>query len=196
MELRATLRRLPLAGAAVAGAVAGHALAYVLTVPEPGARFALLAATGHAYWPAAIAAALVLGLVSLGATVTGRFRAGLRPGPPHPGEPLSRLAVRLALLQVSIFLVQEVLERAAAAAPLTTLLDARLLAAGMLVQILVAAVLATVLTLSGRAALAAGRALRRPYRPRPAAVRRPRPAVLARPSRLLAAGLGGRAPPA
>jgi hypothetical protein len=196
MELRATLRRLPLAGAAVAGAVAGHALAYVLTVPETGPRLALLAATGHAYWPAAIAAALVLGLVSLGATVTGRFRAGLRPGPARPAEPLSRLAVRLALLQIAIFLVQEVLERAAAGAPLATLLDARLLAAGMLVQILVAAVLATVLTLSGRAAQAAGRALRLRGRRRPATVRRPRPVVHARRSRLLAAGLGGRAPPA
>ena len=62
-------RRLPLAGAAVAGAVVGHGLAYALAVPEPGRRLAVLAGSGHAYWSAAIAAAIVLGLVSLGATL-------------------------------------------------------------------------------------------------------------------------------
>ena len=77
MELRGLARRLPLAGAAVAGAVVGHGLAYALAVPEPGRRLALLAGSGHAYWSAAIAAAIVLGLVSL----------GCHPSPPLPGRP-------------------------------------------------------------------------------------------------------------
>src|SRR5512132_1540932 len=80
MDLRGSARRLPLAGAAVAGAVVGHGLAYALAVPEPGRRLAVLAGSGHAYWSAAIAAAIVLGLASLGATLARSFRAGLRPG--------------------------------------------------------------------------------------------------------------------
>ena len=93
MDLRGLARRLPLAGAAVAGAVVGHGLAYALAVPEPGRRLAVLAGSGHAYWSAAIAAAIVLGLGSLGATLARSFRAGLRPqgrpaGPAH-GPPLT-----------------------------------------------------------------------------------------------------------
>ena len=38
MDLRGLARRLPLAGAAVAGAVVGHGLAYALAVPESGRR--------------------------------------------------------------------------------------------------------------------------------------------------------------
>jgi hypothetical protein len=196
MELRGTLRRLPLAGVAAAGAVTAHTLAYALAAPQTGARVALLATTGHAYWTAAIAAALVLGVLSLAATLTRHFRAGLAAGPAAAGEPLGRLAVRLTWMQVAIFLVQEVLERVAAGLPPAAWVDGRLLGLGLLVQVLVGLGLAAVLAWAGRAAEAAGRALRqpRPLRPTPAP-RRPHPVSFARPSRLLAAGLGGRAPP-
>ena len=63
-----------LTGVAVAGAVVGHMVAYVLAVPEPTVRVALLGATGHAYWNAAIAAASVLGLASLTTTLERRFQ--------------------------------------------------------------------------------------------------------------------------
>jgi hypothetical protein len=195
MELRGLARRLPLAGAAVAGAVVGHGLAYAVAVPEPGRRLAVLAGSGHAYWSAAIAAAIVLGLVSLGATLARHFRAGLRTGDRPAGEPLGRLAIRLALLQVTIYLVQELIERAAAGVPLGGPVDGRLLLTGIAVQLLVAAVLALGLAWAGRVAEVAGRALRRRLRrpdPRPA---RLRPAGWVRPASLLAAGLGGRAPP-
>jgi hypothetical protein len=195
MELRGKLRRLPLAGVAVAGAVVGHTLAYALSVPEPGARTALLAATGHMYWSSAIAAAAVLGLVSLATTLAGHFRAGRLPGRAAGGDRLGRLAVRLSLLQVAIYLVQEVVERVAVGAPLGAFLEGRLLAVGVLVQAAVAVVLAAALVWAGRVAEAAGRALRRPRRRRAPAPRRPRPLAVARPSRLLATGLGGRAPP-
>jgi hypothetical protein len=75
--------------------------------------------------------------------------------------------------------------------------DARLLLVGVAVQLLVAAGLALGLAWAGRAAEVAGRALRRHRaarpEPRPA---RPRPTGWVRPAILLAAGLGGRAPPA
>jgi hypothetical protein len=59
----------------------------------------------------------------------------------------------------------------------------------------IAVALAVLLTLAGRVAEAAGRALRRPLR-RPLAVRGRVAALVAGwPSRLLAAGLGSRAPP-
>jgi hypothetical protein len=196
MQGRGLARRLPLAGAAVAGAVLGHGLAYALAVPEPGRRLALLAGSGHAYWSAAIAAAIVLGLASLGATLARSFRAGLRAGGGPVGEPLGRMGARLAVLQVTIYLVQELIERAAAGVPLVSPVDGRLLLAGIAVQLLVATGLALGLAWAGRVAEVAGRALRRRLRvrpdPRPA---RLRPAGWVRPAILLAAGRGGRAPP-
>jgi hypothetical protein len=198
MDGRAVLRRLPLAGAAVAGAVVGHALAYALAVPEPVHGLALLLVNGHAYWSAAVAAAIVLGLGSLGTTLTHHFRAGLRPGRRPTGEPLGRLAMRLALLQVAIYLLQELLERAVAGIPLGGPVDARLLATGLLAQVLVALAIAVALWWAGRVAEVAGRALRRQLLPRlepGSASPLPRPTGWVRPALLLAAGLGGRAPP-
>ena len=195
MRWRRFAHRLPLTGVAVAGAVVGHMMAYVLAVPSPTVRVALLGATGHAYWTQAIAAASVLGLASLAATLRRRFRAGLLSGPPQPGEHLGRLAVQLAGFQVAIYLVQEALERLEAGIPAHALLDGRLLVIGVAVQSAIALALAVLLTLAGRVAEAAGRALRpRPRRAEPAG--RPRAGrVVAWPSRLLAAGRGSRAPP-
>jgi hypothetical protein len=122
---RRLAHRLPLTGVAVAGAVAGHMVAYVLAVPEPTARVALLGATGHAYWTAAIAAAVVLGLASVSTTLLGRFRAGLVASRSQPGESVARLARHLAGIQISIYLVQEVLVRLEAGVPLHALLGGR-----------------------------------------------------------------------
>jgi hypothetical protein len=98
---------------------------------------------------------------------------------------------------VSIYLVQELLERAAAGIPIGGPVDGRLLSTGVLVQVLVAALIAAVLAWAGRVAEVAGRAMRRRSPLRPAGhPARPRPASWVRPAQLLAAGLGGRAPPA
>jgi hypothetical protein len=195
MHWRRVASRLPLTGVAVAGAVAGHMVAYVLAVPSPTVRVALLGATGHAYWTAAIAAASVLGLASLAATLRRRFRAGLLAGRPQPGERLGRVAVQLAGFQIAIYLVQETLERLEAGIPPHALLDGRLLVTGVVVQAAIALVLAMLLTLAGRAAEAVGRALR----PSPRRLERAGlpllDLVVAWPSRLLAAGKGSRAPP-
>jgi hypothetical protein len=195
MHRRPVTHRLPLTGVAVAGAVVGHMVAYVLAVPSPTVRVALLGATGHAYWTAAIAAASVLGLASLATTVARRFRAGLLAGRPQPGERLSRVAAQLAGFQVAIYLVQETLERLEAGIPPHALLDGRLLVTGVVVQSAIALVLAALLTLAGRAAEAVGRALRRPDRHPERTAPPLLDLVAAWPSRLLAAGLGSRAPP-
>jgi hypothetical protein len=195
MGWRRVADRLPLTGVAVAGAVVGHMVAYVLAVPSPTVRVALLGATGHAYWTAAIAAAVVLGLTSLAATLGRGFRAGLLASRPQPGERLGLVAGQLAGLQVAIYLVQETLERLEAGIPAHALLDGRLLVTGVVVQSAIALVLAVVLAAAGRVAEAAGRALRPP----PRRVQPTSPPVVelvvAWPSRLLAAGLGSRAPP-
>jgi len=196
MRWRRVAHRLPLTGVAVAGAVVGHMVAYVLAVPEPTVRVALLGATGHAYWTAAIAAALVLGLASLAATLGRRFRAGLLASRPQPGEPLGRVAAQLAGFQVAIYLVQETLERLEAGIAPQALLDRRLLVTGVAVQTAIALVLAVLLTLTGRAAEAVGRAQRPPHPQLAPNGRTPIvDLVAARASRLLAAGLGSRAPP-
>jgi hypothetical protein len=158
MRRRRVPHRLPLTGVAVAGAVIGHMVAYVLAVPSPTVRVALLGATGHAYWTAAIAAAVVLGLASLAATLRRRFRAGLLAGRPQPGERLGRVAGQLAGFQIAIYLVQEALERLEAGVPPHALLDGRLLVTGVAVQTAIALALAVLLTLAGRAAEAVGRA--------------------------------------
>jgi hypothetical protein len=196
MQLRGLARRLPLAGAAVAGAVVGHAVAYAMAAPEPAQRLAMLAVSGHAYWSAAIATAFVLGLASLGATLARHFRAGLGQAGPSAVEPLGRMAGRLALLQVTIYLVQELIERVVAGVPLGGPVFGRLLLTGIAIQLLVAGALALGLAWVGRVAEVAGRALRTRRRQRPDP--RPghlRPAGWFRPAILLAAGLGGRAPP-
>jgi hypothetical protein len=194
MRWRRVAHRLPLTGVAVAGAVVGHMVAYVLAVPEPTVRVALLGATGHAYWTAAIAAASVLGLASLATTLGRRFRAGLLASP-QPGERLGRVAGQLAGFQVAIYLVQETLERLEAGIPPHALLDGRLLVTGVVVQSAIALVLALVLAAAGRVAEAAGRALRlQPRRVEPTSPPLVE-LVVAWPSRLLAAGLGSRAPP-
>jgi hypothetical protein len=195
MGWRRVAHRLPLTGVAVAGAVVGHMVAYVLAVPSPTVRVALLGATGHAYWTAAIAAASVLGLASLAATLRRRFRAGLLASRPQPSDRLGRVAGQLAGFQLAIYLVQETLERLEAGIPAHALLDGRLLVTGVVVQTAIALALAVLLVAAGRVAEAAGRALRpRPRRVEPAG----RPVVdlvVAWPSRLLAAGRGSRAPP-
>jgi hypothetical protein len=195
MRWRRVAQRLPLTGVAVAGAVVGHMVAYILAVPSPTARVVLLGATGHAYWTAAIAAASVLGLASLAATVGRRFRAGLLARHPQPDERLGRLAGQLAGFQVAIYLLQETLERLEVGIPVHGLLDGRLLAIGVVVQAAVAVALAVALVAAGRVAEAAGRALRRPPR-HPEPIGRPVAGLVgAWPSRLLGAGLGSRAPP-
>jgi len=195
MRWRRLAQRLPLTGLAVAGAVVGHMVAYVLAVPQPTVRVALLGATGHAYWTAAIAAATVLGLASLATILGRRFRAGLVSAPPPPDEHPGRLAGQLAGFQVAIYLVQEAVERLEGGISVHALPVSRLLVIGVIVQTAIALALAVMLVAAGRVAEAAGRALRRPPRQPEPAGRPVAGLVGAWPSRLLAAGLGSRAPP-
>src|SRR6266705_6835455 len=109
MGWRRTIRRLPLAGAAVVGAAVGHSIAYLIVAPQGRARATLLAGTGHGYWSTAVAAEIVLGLLVVVTFGLRHFNRGLRSRKRPPSdEPWAWLAARLSLLQVTIFLVQEV----------------------------------------------------------------------------------------
>ena len=194
MDRRRTPSALLLLGAAWAGAVAGHTLTYLVTVPQAAARDALLASTGHNYWAAAVSVALVLGLASAAGVVVRQFRGGFAASAPW-ARWRPRLAARLAVLQVAIFLLQETLERLEVGAPLGGAQTGRLLVVGVLVQTLVAAALAVALFLLARVSAAAGRALRRPFAPAPS---RPVSTAWRSPllhGRLVVAGGGSRAPP-
>jgi hypothetical protein len=217
MDRRRATRRLILAGAAIGGAVLGHLLTYLLTVPQASVRAALLARTGHGYWPAALAAAIVLGAFALLTTMIRAFLQGFRGwhgrradvAPARRplrdtariavvGERLERFAARLVLLQVGIYVVQETIERVVAGAAVVGLLHGEVLPVGILVQTLVALLAALALGLLGGAAKAAGRAVARLTRRRgqlePPVTGRRRAASPRKPARS-ARPLGSRAPP-
>src|SRR6266498_5299669 len=196
MGWRRAIRRLPLAGAAVAGAAVGHSIAYLIVAPQGRARATLLAGTGHGYWSTAVAAEIVLGLLVVVTFGLRHFNRGRRsPKRPPSDEPWAWLAARLSLLQVTIFLVQEVVERAASGHAIDDLLSDRLLSIGVLVQIVVAVGAATLLVWLGRVAEAVGRALGGERLPRPVRVVIAWPRVAVRPTAPSRRADGIRAPP-
>jgi hypothetical protein len=196
MRPREVIRRLPLAGAAVAGAAVGHSIAYLIVAPQGRTRAALLAGTGHGYRSTLAAAEIVLGLLALVMFVGRHFHRGLRSQRRPPSdEPWAWLASRLALLQVSIFVVQEVVERAVAGSPVGGMTSDRLLLIGVLVQVVLAVLGAALLVWLGRVAAAVGRAFGRERLPRPIRLAIARPRVAVRPSSRPRGARGIRAPP-
>jgi hypothetical protein len=196
MGWRGVVRHLPLAGSAAVGAAVGHSIAYLIVAPQGRTRAALLAGTGHGYWSTAVAAELVVGLLMVVSMIAGRFRDGLRQAPRAGDVPWAWLAVRLCLLQTAIFTVQEVLERTVSGHPVSLVVSDRLVVVGVLVQLVLAVVAATLLVWLGRAAEAVGRALAGAPPPRPASVVVPWPASVVRPVSRPSGVLGSRAPPA
>jgi hypothetical protein len=190
--------RIALLGAAAwAGVVAGHSITYLMTVPQAGLRNALLASTGHSYWFAAVAAALVLAALAAG-TAFGR---GLRRGMggstrADAGTGVGAVAARLALLQVGIYVVQEVLERLQAGVPLSELARDHILLVGIPIQILVALAISVLLVGLRKAGEQAGSVLRAAPLPRPSRrhVRPPRRAGRPAGASILLRGIRG--PPA
>jgi hypothetical protein len=196
MGWRAAVRRLPLAGAGVVGAAVGHSIAYLIVAPDGRTRAALLAGTGHGYWSIMVAAEIVLGVLVAVSTIVRGFSDGRRRQPRAPGEgPWVWLAVRLGLLQTTIFIVQEVLERTVSGHPVSLVHSDRLLVVGVGAQLLVAAGVAAVLVWLGRAAEAVGRALARDRLPRPVRLPLLWPSSVVRARSRPRGVLGSRAPP-
>jgi hypothetical protein len=128
------LRRTAVFAFAIAGLVLGHALAYVLAIPDPHHRDLVLARTGHDYLPAAAQLALILASAGAAAAATGGVLSRRDAG----SDRWLTLAVRLAIVQASAFACQEVVERIATDAPLAGLVDQHLLVAGLAAQVVVA----------------------------------------------------------
>ena len=194
MNGRRTLRGLPVVGAAFGGVVLGHWVSYLLAMPSAGIRDEVLAATGHAYWLTAVKQAVVLAVVSLAAIAMREFRRVRARDPSEETGPGS-LALRLAGLQVLGFLALEMTERVAAGAPVSSVLAHHVLVLGILVQVVLAASAALLLSLFARAAGAFARALVRARFPRPSRWALPRfPAAVLRPV-LVTGSAGPRSPP-
>ncbi|HZN15469.1 MAG TPA: hypothetical protein VFB78_14450 [Acidimicrobiales bacterium] len=177
---------------AVAGAVCGHVVSYGLVFPERAARQSVLRLTGHAYWHAAIGAAIVGGAWFVATHAARHFRAGRRRQPFRTD--IAGLFPRLALLQIAVFIGMEMSERAAVGAPLSTVLDHRILLIGVSVQLAVALLLAAASHALGRAAhTVGGHFAERDARPR--AVLSFIPPVALAPRLLAVAPCGSRGPP-
>jgi hypothetical protein len=131
-----------------------------LAFPQGLIRQQVLAETGHSYWAAAVALAMVCAVVAALTTIADHLGRGIRHDRPRGPWELYRAAlIRLAALQSAVFLLQEVLERVRAGAPVSELLHGDFLVIGLAMQLVVAVVVALVLTLLGLSAEAIGRAL-------------------------------------
>ena len=147
MRERPRLRGFPIFGTAAAGLVLGHALAYLIAIPDPHQRAFALQRTGHAYIPALDQAVLMLLVAGMAAVVVRAFaRAGDRT------EGFGRLATILVVAQTCAFAAQEVLERLVSHAPLGGLAHDHILVTGIVVQVVVAIVAAAILWLFARTA--------------------------------------------
>ncbi|HUP86723.1 MAG TPA: hypothetical protein VM143_13750 [Acidimicrobiales bacterium] len=153
-----------LAALGTAGAVVAHMLAYAVAEPDGHQRASLLHDTGHAYWHAAIAAAVVAGSFSLVSHAVAQFREAR--GYRRSAETIGRAGVRLAVFQVAVYAIMEFAERAAAHEPVARLFAHHIFVIGVALQVLVAATLVQLLRLVGRAAVAVAKRLAVPRLPR------------------------------
>lgn len=141
------LRGFPTFGTAAAGLVLGHALAYLIAIPDPHHRAFALQRTGHAYLPALDQAVLMLLVAGMAAVVVRAFA-----GTDDRTQRFGRLATVLVVAQTCGFAAQEVLERLVSHAPLGGLAHDHILVTGIAVQVVVAIVAAAILWLFARTA--------------------------------------------
>jgi hypothetical protein len=164
MDVRRTFRGLPLGGVAAVGVVAGHWLAYAISVPNAQLRAEVLQSTGHGYWGIAVKLVAAVGFAAF-ATLALRLLAG-DPSPDRTrGRTYAALLWRLALIQLAAFSAMEAFERLGAGVPLSDLWSHHLFLLGLVVQLVVAAVAALVALLFTRAVLWLAGSPRRPRIP-------------------------------
>lgn len=133
---------------AVVGAVLGHSVVYALVHPDPVSRADHLSASGHVYWPVAVALATVGALLAVSGVLlraAGRGLSGLTTV--HPGVGLAGWLGRLAALQLALYGGMEIIERTAAGADLSAVVGAPELRLGVVVQAVVAVAIVAVLSI-------------------------------------------------
>jgi hypothetical protein len=131
-------RGLPLAGVAVAGVVTGHWLSYIMAVPDTPLRQSVLAGSGHSYWFLAVRVALLAAVAGLGTTGLRHVWTSSRDQGTPAHRTFAWLALRLGLIQVTGFVILEIVERLAAGSPLGGLFGHSLLTFGVAIQVLMA----------------------------------------------------------
>lgn len=136
------LHGLPVFGSAAAGLLLGHALSYMLAIPDPYHRDDLLTRTGHDYLPAATQATMILILAAAAAIFVRAWSNRVAGGGP---ERFTSIARTLAFVQIGAFAALEILERVATGAPLGDLVRDHLLVIGLVVQVAVSLVGAALL---------------------------------------------------
>jgi len=122
-----------------AGIVIAHGANYALAFPDPARRARELSATGHWYWPVAVAIALVCGAVGLALAIRRGWQSD------GPATTLRITAARLAIGQVLLFTVLETVERLAVGGHPLPFLFSAAFALGVLLQVAVAIAAAVVL---------------------------------------------------
>lgn len=162
---------------AVAGLFVGHLLVYRLIAPNALQRAVLLASTGHAYLPPALAAGAALAGMGAIASFLLAFRRG-RGARGSRRSPLLWAVVLPAVAQAGAFVVLEVAERLLAGVPLGGLF--LILPVGILLQLAVGALGGLLLFGIDLAGEGAGRLWAR--RRQPAPKRRPTPSPLPLPA--------------
>ena len=142
------LRGFPTFGTAAAGLVLGHALAYLIAIPDPHQRAFALQRTGHAYLPALDQAVLMLLVAGIAAVVVRAFARTRATGPNGSGGsrrssswPRRARSPRRRCWSVSC-----------PDAPLGGLAHDHILVTGIVVQVVVAIVAAAILWLFARTA--------------------------------------------
>lgn len=174
MPHRRVAGKLLLAGVALGGVVAGHSVAYIVAIPASATRHAVLAETGHGYWPVAVLAALAACLCAAGSVALRHARA-VTGGRALRADVSGWLAPRLAAVQILLYVAAEATERVVAGVPLADLLHGGLLLWGLLAQLLVALAATVLLSWLARAAELVARLLAGPPRPTRAVGRLARP---------------------
>jgi hypothetical protein len=126
-----------------AGVLCGHVLTYLLAIPDPVRRAAVLADTGHAWWAPAVLVGAVLAVGGILWVLAGRLsEAG---GDPRGRDLAGWLAPRLAAWQIVLFTAIEVTERILTGHALSDLIRHEIVEHGVLAQVVVAVALTAVL---------------------------------------------------
>jgi hypothetical protein len=132
----------------------GHTVAYLIALPMPDHQASVLDWSGHGYWSWAMP--LATGFFSW--AVVGHVRQHFQAGRGLAGPPSTRgLARRLAVAQVGLFLLLELIERLASGEDLASLGEHHLLLIGVVTQLVVAGALARLCSCLARAASRLGR---------------------------------------
>ena len=131
---------------AIAGVVMAHTAGFALVHPDPAARARHLLASGHGYWPVALATAAAIGLLAAAVAVVVGAARGASAAPSSPGGgSVGRLLLRLVGLQLALFTAVETLEHLARGAAPADLVGAPEFLLGLPLQVLAAVAVVAVL---------------------------------------------------